>query len=69
MKRGGKMTPKVYRTPTRAGRYLHFKSNHPHHVERKVVHNLISRAEVICQNLKYFNKEIKNMRYDLRLNE
>jgi hypothetical protein len=42
MKRGPKLAKKVYQTPTHTGRYLHFKSNHPHHVKRGVIHSLIS---------------------------
>jgi hypothetical protein len=38
MKRGSKLAMKVYQKPA----YLHFKSNHPHHVKRGVVHSLIS---------------------------
>jgi hypothetical protein len=69
MKRGPKFVRRVYRKSTHTGRYQHFKSNHPHHVTRTVVHGLISRAEVICQNEKGFNKDIKNIRHDLMLNE
>jgi hypothetical protein len=32
-------------------------------------HSLISRAKVICQDQKDFNKEIKNIRHDLIQNE
>jgi hypothetical protein len=34
-----------------------------------VIHSLISRAKVICQDHKDFNREIKNIRYDLVLDE
>jgi hypothetical protein len=37
--------------------------------ENEVVHNLISRAKVTCQDQKDFKKEIKNMKHDLMLNE
>jgi hypothetical protein len=69
MKRGSKLTTKVYRMPIHAGRYLHLKSNHPHHVKRGVVCSLVNRAKVICQNHNDFNNEIKNIRHDLMLNE
>jgi hypothetical protein len=68
-KRGPKLTTKVYRKPTHTGRYLHFKSNHPRHVQRGVVHSLANRGKVICQNQKDFNNEIKNKKHDLMLNE
>jgi hypothetical protein len=69
MKRVPKLITKVYRKPTHTGRYLHFKSNQPHHVKRGVVHSLVNRAKVICQNLKDFNNEIKTIRHYLVLNE
>jgi hypothetical protein len=69
MKRGPKLAMNVYRKPTHTGHYLHFKSNHSHHAKRGVIHSLISRAKVICQDQKDFNKEIKNIRHDLILNE
>jgi hypothetical protein len=42
MKRDPSLTTKVCRKPTHTGRYLRFNSNHPHHVERGVVHSSIS---------------------------
>jgi hypothetical protein len=69
MKRGPNLAMKVYRKPTHTGRYLHFKSNHPHHVKRGVAQSLVSRAKVICQDRKDFNREIKNIIHDLILNE
>jgi hypothetical protein len=69
MKRGPKLTIKVYWKPTHTGRYLHFKSNHPHHVKRGVVHNLVNQAKIICQNQKDFSIEIKTIRHDLMLSE
>jgi hypothetical protein len=69
MKKYPKLAIKVYRKPTHTGPYLHFKSNHPHHVNTGVVLSLISRAKVICQDQKDFNKEINNVRHDLILNE
>jgi hypothetical protein len=38
----GRLAMKAYQKPTHTGLYLHFKSNHPHHVKRGVVHGLIS---------------------------
>jgi hypothetical protein len=67
MKRRPKLTTKVYRKPTHTGCYLHFKSNHPHHVKRGVVHSLVNWAQDICQ--KDFDIKIKNIRHDLTLNE
>jgi hypothetical protein len=69
MTRGQKLTTEVYRKPVHTGRYLHFKSNHTHHVKREVVHSLISRATVICQEQKDFNNEIMNIKHVLMLNE
>jgi hypothetical protein len=37
MKRGPKLDMKVYQKPIPTGCYLHFKSNHPHHVKGRVV--------------------------------
>jgi hypothetical protein len=65
MKRRLKLTTKAYRKPTHTGRYLHFKSDHPHHEKRGVVHSLINRVKVICQNQKDVNNKIKNIRYDV----
>jgi hypothetical protein len=69
MKLGPELITKVYRKPTHTSRYLHFKSNHPHHVKREVVHGLVNRGKVICQNQKDFNNEIQTIRHDLMLNE
>jgi hypothetical protein len=60
MKRGPKLTVKVYQKPTHTGRYLHFKSNLPYHVKRGVLHSLISRSKITCQE-QDFNMEIKNI--------
>jgi hypothetical protein len=68
MKRGPKLTIKLYWKPTHTS-YLHFKSFYPHHVKRGVVHSFISRAKVMCQNQKDFNKGIINIRYDLMVSE
>jgi hypothetical protein len=46
-KRGPKLAMKVYQKPTHTGRYLQFKSNHPHHVKRGDVHSLISRGKIM----------------------
>jgi hypothetical protein len=66
VKRDPKLATKVYRKRIHTGCYLHFKSSHPYHVKRGVVHSLISRAKAICQDQKDFNNEI---RHDLMLNE
>jgi hypothetical protein len=54
---------------THIGHYQNFRPSHPHHLERGVVHNLISRAKVISQDQKDLNKDIKKIRHDLMLNE
>jgi hypothetical protein len=59
MKRGPKLAMKVYQKSTRIGCYLHFKSNHPHHIKRGVVHSSISQAKIIYQDQNDFNNEIK----------
>jgi hypothetical protein len=69
MKRGPILATKVYQKPTHTGRYLHFKTNHPHHVIRGVIHSLVSRAKATCQDQKDFKREIKNIKHDLMLNE
>jgi hypothetical protein len=66
MKRDHILTRKVYQKPAPAGRYLHFKSNHPDHVKRWVIHSL---TKVIYQDQRDLNNEIKNKRHDLMLNE
>jgi hypothetical protein len=58
MKRGSKFATRVYRKPTDTGRYLHL-FNHPHHVERRVLHSLVRQTEVICPDVKDFSKEVK----------
>jgi hypothetical protein len=68
MKKGSKLTITLCQKPTHTGVYLYFKSKHPHHVKRGVVHNLTNTPSVIRQDQKNFN-EIKNMRHDLILNE
>jgi hypothetical protein len=69
MNLGPKLTTKVHQKSTHTCPYLHFKSNHPHHVTSGVAQSLLSRAKVICQDQKDFNNEIKNIRHDLMLNE
>jgi hypothetical protein len=69
LKRGPKLATKIYRKPTHAGHYLHFKFNHPLRVKMGIIPSLISRTEVIRQDQKDFNNEIKIIRYDLMLNE
>jgi hypothetical protein len=46
---------------------MYSKSNHPHHVKREVVYSLVNRGNVIYQDQKGFNNEIKNVN-DLMLN-
>jgi hypothetical protein len=69
MDRGPELAMKVYRKPTHVGRYLHFNSNRTRHVKTGVVLSFIGRANVICQDQKDFNKEIRNLIHDLMLNE
>jgi hypothetical protein len=54
---------------THTGRYLYFKSKQAHQVKMGVVHSLVNREKVICQNRKDFNNEIKTIRHDLMLSE
>lgn len=69
MKMGPKLAIKLYRKPIHTGCYLHFNSNHSNHVKRGVVHGLISRSKVICEDQDDLSKEIKNIRHDLMPNE
>jgi hypothetical protein len=69
MHRGHKLAMKLYRKHVYTGRYLHFKSSDSYRVKKEVVRSLINRANVICQDQKDFNKEIKNIRRDIILNE
>jgi hypothetical protein len=63
VKRGPNLATWVYRKPIHTGRCLRFKSDHPCHVKRRVIHRLVSRAKATCQ------KETKNLTHDLMLNE
>jgi hypothetical protein len=47
--------------------YSQFQNKLPHRVKMGVVHSLIKRAKVTCQDQKDFNNEIKNVRHDLIL--
>jgi hypothetical protein len=67
-KNGSFLSTNVYRKPTHTGRYLHFESNHPHHVKRGVVRSLIHRASIICQDRQDFLNEAKQIKHDLALN-
>jgi hypothetical protein len=44
-------------------------STHPHKVKTGVAHSSMSRADVVCQDQKDFNNEIKNIRHDLMFGE
>jgi hypothetical protein len=69
MKRGPKLAKKVHRKPTHTDRYLHSNFNYSHHAKKGAARSLISRAKVICQGQKDFNKGIKKIRHDQMLNE
>jgi hypothetical protein len=48
---------------------IYFMPNYTHNVKGGVVHSLINRAKVVCQNQKDFGNEIQNVRYNVMLNE
>jgi hypothetical protein len=58
----------VYRKPTHTGHYLHFDSDHPPHIKSGVVCSLICRASTICQELKEFLSEVKNIKHEVEVN-
>jgi hypothetical protein len=64
MKRGLKLTTKVYQKPTHIGRHLHFKCNDPRQVKRGVAQSLVSTAKVTSQDRDEVNREIKNMKHE-----
>jgi hypothetical protein len=61
------MITKVYRKPTRTGRYLLFEVNHPLHAKRGTVQSLQSRDSTICQEKQDLLHEIDNLRQDHQL--
>jgi hypothetical protein len=48
--------------------YFQFENKLPHRVKMGVVHCLIKRAKVTCQDQNDFSNEIKNVRHDLMIN-
>jgi hypothetical protein len=59
MKRGPKLATKVYRKPTRTGRYQHFKSAHPSHVKREIVHIVDITAKVIYRVERIWRRKLR----------
>jgi uncharacterized protein (UPF0335 family) len=68
IQRDASLITNVYRKPMHTGRYIHFKSDHPQHVKRGVVYNIVNRARVLCQEHKDFSSKIKTIKQDLMLN-
>jgi hypothetical protein len=67
-KRSLNLSTEVYQKPAHTGQVLHFKSGHPKHVKRRVVHGLVNKAKVICQELKDLKKGIETIKQDLTFN-
>jgi hypothetical protein len=68
IKKGKTLTTKVYRKPTRTGRYLHYESNHPPHLKKGLIQSLHNRATTICQDHQHLVVETNRLKQDLQNN-
>jgi hypothetical protein len=68
IRKGITLATKVYRKPTHTGQFLSFKSNHPLHVKRGLIHSLHNRASTICQEWQGLLNKISSLRCDLQVN-
>ena len=51
----------VYRKPTHINRYLNFRSHHPIHIRRGLVHCLYNRARKVTTSLDSLRREEKHL--------
>jgi hypothetical protein len=56
------------REPTYSGRNLSFSCNHPPHVKRGLIQNLLIRASTICQKRRDHRNAIRSFRCDFQCN-
>jgi len=64
----GQLSTKVYRKPTHAGKYLHFRSEHPLAHKCAVLNTLLHRADKLCDQESERKKEIDLVRSSLKQN-